>query len=156
MKLYHLTSSKYDTFLPIRLKVQRDIIELQRLKLERQERMIAELKFTRLAESTRESQATCKQELRDVIRTGCTRSKATARCLQLVGNLRDPAEDAGVAEEYARLQARGTPKFLQDMQARAMERNARHREARERREQLDREKEEQRLAAEAAKVRDSG
>lgn len=139
----------------IRLKAQNDIIELQRLKLERQQRLIAELQFTRLADETRDSQATCKLELRDVIRTGCARSKAAARCLQRVNNLRDAqdADEAAAAEEDARLQARGTPKFLQDMQARALERNARHREARERRERLEREKEEQRLAAEAAKVR---
>lgn len=135
-----------------RLKVQQDIIELQKLKLERQERLINELKYTRLADATRESQAACQQELRSVRRTGCADSKLIARRLQLVGNLHDPAADAGVADEYERLCARGTPKFLQDMQARALERNVRHQEARDRRERHEREKEEQRLAAEAAKV----
>lgn len=133
--------------------MQRDIIELQNLKLERQERMIAELKLNRLCEETRQSRAAAKQELRNVIRHGNAKLRTTARCVQLVGNLRED-DDESAADEFARLQARGVPKFLVDMQMRAMERNARHQEARDRRERLEREKEEQRLAAEAAKVSD--
>lgn len=134
-----------------RLKMQRDIIELQKIKLERQERMIAELKLNRLTEATQKSQAAAKEELRNVIRHGNAKLRSTARCLQLVGNLREK-EDESAADEFAKLQAKGVPKFLVDMQTRAMERNARHQEARDRRERLEREKEEQRLAAEAAKV----
>lgn len=131
-----------------RLKVQQDIIDLQKLKLERQERMITELKLSKIEEETRDSQAIAKQELRNVIKTGCAKSKTAARCLQLVGNLKDEDEP----DEYAKLQARGVPKFLIEMQARAWERNQRHQEARDRREHLERVKEEQRLAAEQAKV----
>lgn len=135
-----------------RLKLQRDIIELQKIKLERQERMIAELKLNRLTEDTRQSQAAAKEELRNVIRNGNAKMRSTARCLQLVGNLREADDETAAANEFAKLQAKGVPKFLVDMQARAFERNVRHQEARDRRERLEREKEEQRLAAEAAKV----
>lgn len=119
------------------------------MKLDRQERMITELKFNKIADETRESVANAKQELRNVIKTGCTKSRSTARCLQLVGNLRGDEDDE--LDEYAKLQARGVPKFLIEMQARAFERNQRHQEARDRREALEREREEQRLAAERAK-----
>lgn len=110
--------------------------------------MITELKLTKIEEETRDSQAIAKQELRNVIKTGCAKSKTTARCLQVVGNLKDEDEP----DEYAKLQARGVPKFLIEMQARAWERNQRHQEARDRRDHLERVKEEQRLAAEQAKV----
>lgn len=134
--------------------MQREIIDLQNIKLERQERLIAELKLNRLTEETRKSQAAAKDELRNVIRHGNAKFRSTARCVQLVGNLREDADETA-ADEFAKLQARGIPKFLIDMQARAMERNARHQEARDRRERLEREKEEQRLAAEEAKVKSS-
>lgn len=134
--------------------MQREIIDLQNIKLERQERLIAELKLNRLTEETRKSQAAAKDELRNVIRHGNAKLRSTARCVQLVGNLREDADETA-ADEFAKLQARGIPKFLIDMQARAMERNARHQEARDRRERLEREKEEQRLAAEEAKVKSS-
>lgn len=71
-------------------------------------------------------------------------------------NADDDGNCGGVLDEYERLQARGTPKFLQDMQARALQRNVRHREACERRERREREVEAQRLAAEAAKVSSNG
>lgn len=135
-----------------RLKMQREIIDIQNLKLERQERLIAELKLNRLTEETRKSQAAAKEELRNVIRHGNAKLRSTARCVQLVGNLRED-EDDSAADEFAKLQAKGVPKFLVDMQTRALERNIRHQEARDRRERLEREKEEQRLAVEAAKVR---
>lgn len=134
-----------------RLKMQREIIDLQNIKLERQERLITELKLNRLTAETRKSQAAAKDELRNVIRNGNAKLRSTARCVQLVGNLRED-EDETAADEFAKIQARGVPKFLMDMQIRAFERNARHQEARDRRERLEREKEEQRLAAEAAKV----
>lgn len=66
---------------------------------------------------------------------------------QIVANVRDEEDD-----EYAKLQARGVPKFLIEMEQRAIERNRKHKEAKDRREQLEKEKEELRLATEEAKV----
>lgn len=132
--------------------MQREIIDLQNIKLKRQEQMIAELKLNRLTEDTRKSKAAAKEELRNVIRHGNAKLRTTARCVQLIGNLRENEDDSS-SHEFARLQAKGEPKFLIDMQTRALERNIRHQEARDRRERLEREKEEQRLAAEALKVR---
>lgn len=120
---------------------------MQKLKLDRQERMITELKFTKITDQTKESKELIKQELKQVIRNGCAKLRSKAKCLQMVGNLKD-AEDI----ELAKIQANGVPKFLIEMEARAMERNERHKQARERRETLDRQKEELRLAAEEAKV----
>lgn len=70
-------------FTQFRLKIQQDIIELQKLKLERQERMISELKLSKLTEEAKESKATIKDELKSVIRNGCANSRAKARCLQV-------------------------------------------------------------------------
>lgn len=133
-----------------RLKIQQDIIELQKVKLDRQERMISELKLSRFSEDAQESQAAVRQELKNVLKTGSQVARSRARCLQIAGNLKDTEDD----DAYAALLAKGLtmPKFLVEMQARASERETRHREARERREKLEKDKEEQRLAAEDAKV----
>lgn len=130
------------------MKIQQDIIELQKLKLERQERLITELKLSNLSEEARESKAKIKDELKHVIRTGCQKNRLKAKCLQIANNLKDEDD-----EEYdSKLHARGTPKFLIEMEQRALERNMKHQEAQERRERLEQEKERQKIAAEEAKV----
>lgn len=123
---------------------------MQKLKLKRQERVIAEMKLSRLLEDADDSQTDLKADLKFVARTGCPRTRSKARCLQIAGNLKDSNDDT----EHDIMQARGltAPKFLVEMQSRAMERELRHRQARERRENIDREKEELRLAGEEAKV----
>lgn len=123
---------------------------MQRIKLERQERMITEMKLSKLSDEAKEAQVELKKELRQVIQVGCQPSRSKARCLQMIGNLKEQQDD----DEYAKLQAKGLtmPKFLLEMQARALERESKHQQARERREVLDREKEEQRIAAEDSKV----
>lgn len=133
-----------------RLKLQQDIIGLQRTKLERQERLITELKLSKLSDNAKEAQYELKKELRQVIQMGCQPSRSKARCLQMVGNLKEPQDD----DEYIKLQAKGLtmPKFLLEMQARALEREVKHQQAKERREHMEREKEEQRLVAEESKV----
>lgn len=133
-----------------RIKLQQDIIGLQRIKLERQERMITEMKLTKLSDEAKEAQVELKKELRQVIQIGCQPSRSKARCLQMIGNLKEQQDD----DEYAKLQAKGLtmPRFLLEMQARALERESKHQQARERREVLEREKDEQRLAAEDSKV----
>lgn len=107
------------------------------------------MKLSKLMEEAGESQANVKQELKQVIRTGCPNSRSKARCLQVVSNLKDLQDDT----EHTEIQARGlrAPKFLIEMQARTMEREMKHRQAKERREYLDWEKEQIRLAAEDAK-----
>ncbi|KAH8241568.1 hypothetical protein KR026_012559 [Drosophila bipectinata] len=131
-----------------KLKVQQDIIDLQRMKLERQERLIMQLKLSKLSDEAKEAREDLKQELKTVIRCGDPKAKAKARCLQLIGNLRD-AED----EEMARLQGKALlqPRFLQHMQERAMERSVRHEQARQRRAQAEAEREAAKMALEEAK-----
>lgn len=77
----------------------------------------------------------------------CVLAESVFLSQQVVANVKDDEDD-----EYAKLQARGVPKFLIEMEQRAMERNRKHQEAKDRREQLEKEKEELRLAAEEAKV----
>ncbi|XP_017075583.2 calponin homology domain-containing protein DDB_G0272472 isoform X2 [Drosophila eugracilis] len=131
-----------------KIKVQQDIIDLQRIKLERQERLIMQLKLTKLSDEAKEAREDLKQELKTVIRCGDPKAKAKAKCLQLIGSLRD-ADD----EEMARLQGKALlqPRFLQHMQERATERSVRHEQARQRRAQADAEREAAKVALEQAK-----
>lgn len=132
-----------------RLKIQQDIIEYQKLKLERQERMIAELRLSKLSEEARNFKQDLKNELKNVAKTGDIRVRAKAKCLQIVSNLRDE-------EDEQKLAAYGSviPKFLVQMQERALERNLRHERAKERRRQIEREREEEKLAQEEEKRRE--
>ncbi|XP_043662994.1 trichohyalin isoform X1 [Drosophila teissieri] len=131
-----------------KLKVQQDIIDLQRIKLERQERLIMQLKLTKLSDEAKEAREDLKQELKTVIRCGDPKAKAKAKCLQLIGSLRD-ADD----EELDRLQGKALlqPRFLQHMQERATERSMRHEQARQRRVQAEAEREAAKQALEEAK-----
>lgn len=133
-----------------RIKTQQDIIELQKMKLHRQERVIAELKFSKLMEDTSEAENRLKEQLKNLARKGCQNSRSKARCLQIAGNLKDEEDD-----EMQNLQAKGlsAPKFLIEMQARALEREMRHQQAQKRREDLEREREAIRIAAEEEKVK---
>lgn len=131
-----------------KLKAQQDIIELQKLKIQRQERLITEMKLAKFTEMVKESKNDLKMELINAKRTN-TKLRAKARCIEMVANIPpDPVE-----EERRKLLAQGlvVPKFLQKMQERAAERLARHEEARERRARLEYEKEEAKTAAEIAK-----
>lgn len=132
------------------MKIQQDIIELQKIKLERQERIINDLKLAKITDDVKDSQAELKKELRQVIQKGCQPMRSKARCLQIIGNLKDAEDD----DEYAKLQAKGLtmPKFLIEMHARALEREIKHQQAKERREHLEKDREKQRLDAEEAKV----
>lgn len=107
------------------------------------------MKLSKLMEEACDSQANIKQELKQMIKTGGANSRSKARCLQIAGNLKDQQDDA----EYTAIQARGlkAPKFLIEMQARALERDMKHRQAKERRVYLEWEKEQIRLAAEEKK-----
>lgn len=129
-----------------KLKLQQDIIEVQKLKLERQERMIAELRLSRLSEDAKKFKQDLREELRNAMRTGNVRIRAKAKCLQVVG-------DVVVEEEESKFVAYGNmiPKFLSKMQERALERQIRHDQAKERRIMLDQEKDAQKLAIEEEK-----
>ncbi|XP_055543919.1 calponin homology domain-containing protein DDB_G0272472 [Wyeomyia smithii] len=133
-----------------RLKVQQDIIELQKLKLERQERIITELKLSKFSEAAKLSKMEIQSELHKTIRTGHVRLRAKAKCIRIVGNMKN---DSVKADELRKLQAQGLmiPKFLAKMQQRALDRSQRHQEAKERRTRLEREREETKMAAEEAK-----
>lgn len=120
------------------------------MKLHRQERVIAELKFSKLMEDTTEAENRLKEQLKNIAKKGCQNSRSKARCLQIAGNLKDEEDD-----EMQNLQAKGlsAPKFLIEMQARALEREMRHQQAQKRREDLEREREAIRIAAEEEKVK---
>lgn len=136
-----------------RIKVQQDIIDLQRLKLERQERVIMELKLSKLSEEAREARNLLKEQLKTVIRVGEPKSKAKAKCLQLIGNLNDSSNDDD--DKFDRLQGKAflAPKFLLNMQERALERNIKHEQAKQRRLQAEAIREAQKIALEEAKVK---
>uniref|UniRef100_A0A182IYA5 Sfi1 spindle body domain-containing protein n=2 Tax=Anopheles atroparvus TaxID=41427 RepID=A0A182IYA5_ANOAO len=133
-----------------RLKVQQDIIELQKLKLERQERIITELKLSKFSEAAKISKMEIQSELLKAARTGHVRLRAKAKCIQIVGNIK---ADTSEEDEMRKLQAQGLmiPKFLAKMQQRALERSQRHQEARERRMRMEQERENAKQAAEEAK-----
>lgn len=132
-----------------RLKTQQDIIELQKIKLQRQQRAITEMKLSKLLDDTNDAGNHLKEELRMVAKTGCPNSRSKAKCLQIAGNIKDKADDI---ESELQAKGVGAPKFLIEMQARALEREMRHQEAQRRREALEREKEALKLAAEEEKV----
>ncbi|CRK98414.1 CLUMA_CG011772, isoform A [Clunio marinus] len=131
-----------------KMKIQQDVIELQKLKIQRQERLITEMKLAKFSEMLKDSKNDLKKELINAKR-GNTKIRAKARCIQVAANIPPDPEE----EERRQLLAQGliVPKFLQQMQERASVRLARHDEARERRLKLEQEKEEQKLAAEMAK-----
>uniref|UniRef100_A0A1B0CEG2 Putative calponin similarity domain-containing protein n=1 Tax=Lutzomyia longipalpis TaxID=7200 RepID=A0A1B0CEG2_LUTLO len=132
-----------------KFKIQQDIIEFQKLKLERQERMIAELRLSKLSEEARNFKQDLKNELKQVAKTGDIRVRAKAKCLQIVSNLRDDDDEQKLAAYGSVI-----PRFLAQMQERALERNLRHERAKERRRQLELEREEEKQAQEAEKRRE--
>ncbi|XP_058824607.1 calponin homology domain-containing protein DDB_G0272472 [Topomyia yanbarensis] len=133
-----------------RMKVQQDIIELQKLKLERQERIITELKLSKFSEAAKISKMEIQSELQKAMRNGHVRLRAKAKCIQIVGNIKNDTTDE---DELRKLQAQGLmiPKFLAKMQQRALERGQKHQEAKERRLRMEKEREESKMAAEEAK-----
>ncbi|KAL9893597.1 uncharacterized protein ACN2A1_008641 [Glossina fuscipes fuscipes] len=131
-----------------KIKVQQDIIDLQRVKLERQERIIMELKLGKLSEETKEARQELKEDLKTAIRSGDPKLKAKAKTLQLIGNLKDRNDD----DRFGRLEGKALePAFLRNMQERALARSIRQEQARQRRLKIEAEKEAQKLALEEAK-----
>ncbi|XP_037904120.1 calponin homology domain-containing protein DDB_G0272472 [Hermetia illucens] len=132
-----------------KIKIQQDIIDLQKIKLERQERLIMELKLNKIIDEHKQSKEEVKQELRTVIKTGEVKNRTKAKCLRIVANLRDEEDE----DEFSRLRGKALimPKFLVNMQERAMERNVKHEQAKQRRLQQEAEREAAKIAAEEAK-----
>ncbi|XP_063709053.1 calponin homology domain-containing protein DDB_G0272472 [Culicoides brevitarsis] len=132
-----------------KLKIQQDIIDLQKLKLSRQERVITELKLHKLSDEARAAKQELKNELSHLSRRGDIKLRARVKSIQITGNIKSDTDD----DETKKLQAQGlvVPKFLAKMQARAMERTMKHQEAKERRLRLEQEREDARLAADEAK-----
>ncbi|XP_055919539.1 uncharacterized protein LOC129951428 [Eupeodes corollae] len=137
-------SKKYQS----KIKIQQDIIDLQKMKLERQERLITELKLNKLSDEAKEARQEIKAELKNALRTGDSKARAKAKCLQIMGNLRDEEDD-----EFTRLQGRAMlqPKFLSNMQERALVRSVKHEQARQRRLHQEAEREAAKMALEEAK-----
>lgn len=107
------------------------------------------MKLSKLLDDTDESEQRLKDQLKFMARNGCQNSRSKARCLQVSSDLKDDEDD-----ETRDILAKGltAPKFLIEMQARALERELRHQKAQERRATLEREKEAQRIATEEEKV----
>lgn len=122
---------------------------MQKIKLQRQQRVITELKLTKLLDDRNEAENQLTEEISLVAKNGCANSRSKAKCLRITGNLKNKT-----IKPKSELQAKGTavPKFLIEMQARSLEREMKHQEAQRRRENLDREREAMRLAAEEEKV----
>lgn len=122
---------------------------MQKIKLQRQQRVITEMKLSKLLGETNEAENHVKEELSTVVKKGCLNSRTRAKCLQIAGNLKVNTDDTSTE-----MQAKGTtaPKFLIGMQARAMDREMKHQEVQRRREALEREKEALKLAAGEEKV----
>jgi hypothetical protein len=131
-----------------KMKIQNDIIELQKLKIQRQERLITEIKLAKFTEMLKDSKNDLKMELINAKR-GNTKLRSKARCIEMAANIKPDPEE----EERRKLLAQGlmVPRFLQKMQERASERLAKHEEARERRVRLEMDKEEQKNVADMAK-----
>lgn len=138
--------------LHFRLKTQQDIIELQKIKLQRQQRIITELKLSKLLDDTNEAENHLRDELESVARNGYANSRSKAKCLQIAGNFKEKEDKEGDKKDGLQAKGMTAPKFLIEMQARALERAMKHQEAQRRREELAREKEAMRLAAEEEKV----
>lgn len=136
-----------------KLKLQQDIIDLQKLKLSRQERVIMELKLHKLSDEARAAKQELKSELSHLSRRGDLKLRARVKSIQITGNIKSDTDE----DESRKLQAQGliVPKFLAKMQARAMERTVKHQEAKERRLRLEQEREDARSAADEAKVSNS-
>lgn len=134
-----------------KLKIQQDIIDLQKMKLSRQERVITELKLHKLSDEARAAKQELKSELSHLSRRGDLKLRARVKSIQITGNIKSDTDE----DESKKLQAQGliVPKFLAKMQERAMERTMKHQEAKERRMKLEQEREDARLAADEAKVR---
>lgn len=120
------------------------------MKLQRQERLITEMKLAKFSEMLKESRCDLKTELRNVASRGNIKLRSKAKCIQIIGNIKPDQED----ENKRKLMAQGliVPKFLSRMQARAEERAVKHFLARERRIRLEEDKEKLKTAAEIAKV----
>ncbi|XP_037957415.1 uncharacterized protein LOC119687232 [Teleopsis dalmanni] len=132
-----------------KIKIQQDIIDLQKLKLEKQERLIMQLKVNNFTKEAQEARQDIKNELKAVLKSGDPKSKAKAKCLQIIGNLQDSDDESNLAR--LRGKAMLLPKFLQNMQERALERSVKHEQARQRRLQKEAEREAQKAALEEAK-----
>lgn len=121
------------------------------MKLERQERMINELKLSKFAEASKQCKAEMKSELQLVAKSGDPKLRARARCIQITANIKPDHDEE---DEARKLLAQGllVPKFLSKMQQRAEERVQKHLEARERRLRLEKDKEQSKIAVEEEKV----
>lgn len=107
------------------------------------------MKLSKLLDATSDSEAHLRAELQMVAKNAYPNARTKAKCLQIAGNLKGDEDDSNSDLRATGMKA---PKFLIEMQARALERQMRHQEAQQRREALDREKEAMRLAAEDEKV----
>ncbi|KAG6459213.1 hypothetical protein O3G_MSEX011261 [Manduca sexta] len=129
-----------------RYKVQRQIIALQKAKLEQQNRLIEELKYNKIIEASRQSVDTMREEVRKTYYEIDRQLKPKIKCL--TNELKIPEID----ESTLALQCLKVPQFLQRMEKRAREREEKHAMIRERRRQMEEERLRLKQQAELAKA----
>ncbi|XP_045494976.1 LOW QUALITY PROTEIN: coiled-coil domain-containing protein 191 [Colias croceus] len=129
-----------------RYKVQRNIIALQKAKLEQQNKLIEELKYNKIIEASRHSLDTMKEEVRKTYYEIDKHLKPKIKLLTNELNIKEIEEPSLV------LQCLKVPQFLQRMEARARKREEKHAIIRERRKQMEEEKIRLKQQAELEKV----
>ncbi|XP_038214896.1 coiled-coil domain-containing protein 191 [Zerene cesonia] len=129
-----------------RYKVQKNIIALQKAKLEQQNKLIEELKYNKIIEASKHSIDTMKEEVRKTYYEIDKHLKPKIKLLTNELNIKEIEEPSLV------LHCLKVPQFLQRMEARARKREEKHAIIRERRKQIEEEKIRLKQQAELEKV----
>ncbi|XP_045768293.1 uncharacterized protein LOC123869422 isoform X2 [Maniola jurtina] len=128
-----------------RYKIQKHIIALQKAKLEEQNKIIEQLKYNKIVETSRQSLETMREDIRKAYYDIDKHLKPKIKCITNELKLKDLEEPSLV------LHCLKVPQFLQRMEARARERDEKHAIIRERRKQMEEERIRLKQQAELAK-----
>ncbi|XP_034827272.2 coiled-coil domain-containing protein 191 isoform X2 [Maniola hyperantus] len=128
-----------------RYKIQKHIIALQKAKLEEQNKIIEQLKYNKIVETSRQSLETMREDIRKAYYDIDKHLKPKIKCITNELKLKELEEPSLV------LHCLKVPQFLQRMEARAREREEKHAIIRERRKQMEEERIRLKQQAELAK-----
>ncbi|XP_045534708.1 coiled-coil domain-containing protein 191 [Papilio machaon] len=117
-----------------RYKVQKNIIALQKMKLNEQNKVIEQLKYNKIIESSKQSLETMRDEICKTYYQIDRQLKPKIKCLTNELKIREIEEPALV------LHCLKVPQFIQRMEKRAREREEKHAMIRERRRQMEEER----------------
>ncbi|CAK1600944.1 unnamed protein product [Parnassius mnemosyne] len=117
-----------------RYKVQQNIIALQKMKLEEQTKIIEQLKYNKIIESSKQSLDAMREEVCKTYYQMDRQLKPKIKCLTNELKIREIEEPSLV------LQCLKVPQFIQRMEKRAREREEKHAMIRERRRQMEEER----------------